>query len=71
MKKTYIKPQSDVIISAPCGICAASGEYKSWHVDHNGDHAADIEQSADFGKIIYDNKSLEESEDDPFNDNNW
>ena len=70
MKRNYIKPLATVLVAAPVEICAGSDKFKTWHVDHNGDHPSDIEASDDYGKIIYDDGSIS-SQDDPFDSDNW
>ena len=71
MRKLYIKPHIMVVASIATEICAASDKYNTWHVDHNGDHPSDIEESDDYGKIIYDDGSIPSGASDPFNPDNW
>lgn len=67
MKKIYVKPQTRVIATAPCELCA----FSVWNTD-NKRSTEDIETTTDWGKIIYDpGKGKMEKEEDPWDEENW
>ena len=68
IRKKYIKPQTNIVASVPCTLCAGSGYDNLWVIDKDENHNPDKD---DYGKIIYDDGSLQGSHYDPYNDSNW
>lgn len=68
MKKTYIKPRTVCIATAPCELCQAS----KWNINGNAEVEEQTEiTKRDWGYIYYDGQQQWKKEEDPYDVDNW
>lgn len=72
MKKTYLKPDTNLVILDACSICAGSPTFV-WDVDkaHKEGDEGETPTTPDWGPIIVDKGEGNMGNYDPWNSSNW